>query len=665
MLRPVLALWILRLTRGYAALLQKRAAGHASSTPARQFRVLLPCLLTVAAVTAPWSLSSAPQLASPESAAAHHWAFQPLSVVSPPPPSTDGSSHPIDTFLRARLADSGLQMAPQADRLTLARRLHLDMLGLPPEPGTVEAFLADANPAAWERLVDRVLGSPRLGERWAQHWLDVVRYADTHGFEVNTPRPNAWPYRDYVIGAFNEDKPYDRFVLDQLAGDVAGENAATGFLVAAPVLLPGQIGQDDASKRLARQDALDEIVDGTAKTFMALTLSCARCHDHMFDPLSQRDYYAFQAFFAGVEYGDRPLADGSSPEPPPLQASPATAGSGLNSAPAEPAASPMVFAGIFRAPDHTRVLRRGDPEQPGDAAPPAIPPVLGDLALPVDTSENARRLALAHWLASPENPLTSRVIVNRVWQGHFGQGLVNTPSDFGLHGAQPSHPALLDWLASELIRSGWSLKHLHRLILLSDAYRQSNRIDPHAEAVDTGCRLLWRFPSRRLEAEAIRDGILQVSGALQLGMGGPGFDFFTSRGGLDGFPPVETFATDGLRRMIYAHKVRMEPAPIFGAFDCPDAGQAQAQRSRSTTAIQALNLFNGGFVIDQAECFAARVRTESGPGAGAQVHRAFRLALARPPEPAEMEAARAAVELHGLEALCRSLFNSNEFLFLP
>ncbi|MGI9242132.1 MAG: DUF1553 domain-containing protein, partial [Verrucomicrobiales bacterium] len=319
---------------------------------------------------------------------------------------------------------------------------------------------------------------------------------------------------------------------------------------------------------------------------------------------------------------------------------------------------PKVFAGAFRDPEPTFLLNRGNPEQRGERLQPAVPVTLGELTLPEQTPDQARRVALASWIASAENPLTPRVIANRIWQYHFGRGLVDTTSDFGFNGSAPSHPELLDSLARELVRSGWSIKHLHRLILLSATYRQSNRIDPAAQALDRECRLLWRFPSRRLEAEAIRDSILSVSGQLDLKMGGPGFDFFKSRGGLNGFPVVESFAGEGLRRMIYAHKVRMERAPVFGAFDCPDAGQATPRRSRSTTAIQALNLFNGRFVIDQAGAFAARI------GGGGVAH-AFQIAYGRDPSPSELAACEQTVRHHGMATLCRVIFNSNEFLFLP
>jgi hypothetical protein len=330
-------------------------------------------------------------------------------------------------------------------------------------------------------------------------------------------------------------------------------------------------------------------------------------------------------------------------------------------------ASGKAFAGTFRKPDATHVLNRGDPEQPGERIGADILSELGSLELGQDAPERERRVALAKWIASADNPLTARVIVNRIWGYHFGRGLVDTASDFGLNGARPSHPELLDWLAAEFVKGGWSIKKLQREMLLSETYRQANRIDPAAQAVDADCRLLWRFPSRRLEAEAIRDGILAVSGKLDLRMGGRGFDFFGSRGGLNGFPVIESFKDEGLRRMIYAHKVRMERAPVFGAFDCPDAGQATPRRSRSTTAIQALNLFNSQFVIDQSQAFAARVQSEVDivSDHAPYVVRAYELALGRRPSGTELAASIEVVAEHGLPTLCRALYNTNEFLFLP
>jgi hypothetical protein len=329
--------------------------------------------------------------------------------------------------------------------------------------------------------------------------------------------------------------------------------------------------------------------------------------------------------------------------------------------------SQKVFAGTFRTPDDIHLLNRGDPEQPKEPVVPAVLSVLGDLKLTKETPEQQRRIALADWIASPQNPLTARVMANRIWQGHFGTGLVETPSDFGRMGIKPTHPELLDWLAAEFIRSGWSMKHMHRLIVLSSTYRQSSgpQASSPASAIDSESRHLWRFPSRRLDAEVIRDSMLAVSGRLDLKMYGRGFNLFDKRGGLTGFEPVEMLTPENTRRMIYAHKVRREPEAVFGAFDCPDAGQSTAVRRSSTTPIQALNLFNSRFTLETSAAFAARVKKEAGDDPAAQVTRAFRLALGRPPAAAELGDAEPTVRQHGLAVLCRALFNSNEFLFVP
>lgn len=777
---------------------------------------------------------------------ADHWSFKSLAEFD--------ASRSIDAFILEKLSEKGLTLSPEADRVTWLRRVFFDLIGLPPTPEQIASFKNETH----EEIVDRLLASPRYGERWGQHWLDVVRYADTHGFEVNTPRPNAWPYRDYVIDAFNNDTPYDQFIREQLAGDSLGKDAATGFLVTAAALLPGQIGQDEESKRLARQDELGEIVINTSEAFLGLSVGCARCHNHKFDAISAKDYYSMQAFFAGVSYGNRPIqspeskakqqeakelesrvaeidrklagfvpvaksgverpavnaklnieritpvkakmvrftirntnkyepcidelevfnaegvnvalassgatwtASGSNVEANRHQPEfindgeygnsrswmcSQTAGwiaiefpaehtidriawgrdrqgnfddrlavdyaievadesgewrvvadssdrktgeakegsdfSGLNDKESQLAKSLMaemttlsaqieslraeqtVFGGTFGKPQPMHLLNRGDPEQPKEEVPAAVLEALGDVSLPMDAPESGRRLTLAKWIASPDNPLTARVMVNRIWQGHFGIGLVETSNDFGRAGTAPTHPELLDWLAAEFIRSGWSVKHMHRLIVLSKSYRQSAKIDPAAHAVDADVRLLWRFPSRRLEAESIRDSILAVSGQLNLKTGGPGYDLFEARGGLSGFPPVESFTGDSLRRMIYAHKIRMEPDAVFGAFDCPDAGQSVSRRRQSTTPIQALNLFNSQFTFDQANAFADRVAKEAGSDIPAQITRACWLAFGREPAADEISNFEPVIREHGLTTFCRAIFNSSEFLFIP
>jgi hypothetical protein len=324
-----------------------------------------------------------------------------------------------------------------------------------------------------------------------------------------------------------------------------------------------------------------------------------------------------------------------------------------------------VFAGAFREPDRISVLNRGDPEQPKEAVAAAIPEVFGDLKLDPALGEADRRMALAHWIADTKNPLTARVMVNRVWQWHFGAGIVETPSDFGVMGALPTHPELLDWLGNEFMRGGWSVKKLHKLIVLSSTYRQSSEFNQAAAQKDADARLLWHFPKRRLEAESIRDATLWVSGRLNLAMYGRGFDLFDKRGGLSGFVPVESYSGEGLRRMIYAHKVRREPDAVFGAFDCPDAGLSTARRRESMTPVQALNLLNSRFALEQSAAFAKRLQTECGDDPAQQVKTAYHLALGRAVEPEELRDAEEVVRRYGAEAFCRSILNSNEFLFMP
>jgi cytochrome c553 len=620
---------------------------------------------------------------------ADHWAFRPVTVTSPPEVhQADWPAGDIDRFILARLEDAGLAPAAPADARTWLRRVTLDLTGLPPSPEEISAFVADPSPAARERAVDRLLASPRFGERQAQHWLDVVRFAETDGYEVNTERPHAWHYRDWVIGAFNRDLPFDRFVTDQLAGDATGADPATGFLVTAAVLLPGQIGADDVSQRAARQDALADILVNLGDALLGLSVGCARCHDHKSDPLPARDYYALQAFFAGVHYGDRelpsPAADRIGPV---LRFARQRAAVAVDADDAERAAAAadvarlegelaaarrFVYAGRFTEPEPTWLLHRGDAEQRGERLAPATPglfaPTAGSVSLAADAPEQERRRALAAWLVRADHPLTARVIVNRIWQTHFGTGLVDTANDFGRSGTPPSHPQLLDWLAARLVADGWSLKAVHRRIALSATYGQASLVDDRALAVDAGCRLLWRFPPRRLEGEAIRDSILAVAGTLDLTAGGRGFDLFTTRGGLSGFPPIESFTGAGLRRMIYAHRIRMEKESVFGAFDCPDAGQTIGRRRQSTTPLQALALLNSPFTLDQSAALATRVGAETAGAAdptGAAVARAFALVLGRAPESDEANEARRLVADHGLPALARVLFNAGEFLFIP
>lgn len=989
-----------------------------------------------------------------------HWSFQPITkpqvpnVHSTPQIALDESLNEVDRFVLDKIRQHGLEFSPKADRRTLIRRLYLVMLGLPPKPEEVDAFLADQSPKAWENLVDHVLKSPHYGERWGQHWLDVVRFGETNGFETNRERPNAWRYRDYVIQSFNEDKPYDQFIREQLAGDVLGSPLGTGFLVAGPYDL---VKSPDISLTLMqRQDELTDMVSTTGTAFLGLTLGCARCHNHKFDPVSQTDFYSLQAIFAGVQHGDRnlPLSgdlkdrllaidsevstltdqlakfipkesraflliddedrpqapqagvellveskgngvnpDGTDPgfarDPGDLEHSPnisrgkytwfentpnkdvvsyrpfvqgsyrvwiswgagfethskdakylldrdgdlatrddqvllltvdqqqrvgrtgslagqpvwsgfadggvielgprsaivlrggetgtaitadaiclestnelesaqvvnslkrnppsfrpavqatlntdsfasveakfvrftiektntgqpcidelsvysnnkvvslgkdgtkltcsselpgyeihklvhindglwgndhswisnedgtgwvqlelperyaidriewgrdrngsfadriatkyrievsidgerwnsvATSsdrlpfqGSNSSNAPPryvfdnfspeeqklgrawlaelerltkEKAAlrqSDMAYIGRFEQPPKINRLFRGDPMAPREEVQPNTIAVLGRLPIDQSSSESERRATLAKWVASADNPLTARVWVNRIWQYHFGRGIVDTPNDFGANGVAPTHPELLDYLASMLIERGWSTKQIHKAILLSHTWQQDSRPLEKGLSVDGGTQLLWRFPPRRLEAEGIRDSILSVSGNLDQKLGGPGFDGFkVDYENVRHYFPKTEFGPSDWRRMIYMTKVRMEKESTFGVFDCPDSTQVVPKRSVSTTPLQALNLLNGPFVMTQAEIFAKRLESETstpeGASVAAQVRLAYLLGYNRPATDEEVKFAGEFISEFGLNQFCRAFLNSNEFLFIP
>ena len=990
-----------------------------------------------------------------------HWSFRP--VVRKAIPTNAGAigraRNPIDPFIidRLRTESANLSLSVEADCSTLIRRLSFDLIGLPPTPDDVAEFVADQNPDAYERLVDRLLASPHFGERWARHWLDVVRFAESDGFETNQPRPNAWPYRDYVINAFNDDRPYEQFVAEQLAGDTFGADEATGFIVGGAwdrVKSP-----DPGLTAQQRADELHDMVSTTGSAFLGLTVGCARCHNHKFDPISQVDYYAMKAIFAGVQHGERPtrpigtesreqqinavkeelarvddalrafepqayvaapevpsllldddtpptsnprqpsvtqlipriglephrpgtaqgqasdpgdarrlpnlgknysywnevankdvftwnpgvsgtyhvwlswgcgwkthapdaryildrdgdlttkedqqeiaridqrhFADGTgdaqqplwsgfynagvhewtpttrlvlrggetnayvtadllflqgtrggAPEPKAalphlrpsvhrktnverfapikaqivrfvieqtsngsqpcideleifsvpaggmpsrnvaLDASPSSSSnlpgyeihqlkhindgrygnsaswisnearrgwiqldfaqpveidrilwsrdrpengqfsdriptkyrieagmtpadlvvvatsedrfsieknlaalptrSGLNdrdqveatqlavrrdaltSTLSQLTQTRQVYAGRFTAPEPTNRFHRGDPLQPREPVAPAGLTSFGpEFKLPPDAPEATRRLKLTEWMTSPEHPLTRRVFVNRLWHFHFGQGLVTTPSDFGRNGARPSHPELLDWLASESIPQGAarnSPKRLHRLLVTSATYRQSGLARPDGMNVDAGTRLFWRYPPRRLEAEPLRDAILSVCGNLDDRMGGPGFDLFEPNTNyVKVYNSRHEFGAAEWRRMVYQSKPRMQLDDLFGQFDCPDAGQITPKRTSSITALQALNLLNSQFMVQQANLFAARVEREASSDKSRQIRRAFEVIFLRSPTMEEFTASNEIVEQHGLPAFCRALLNANEFLFV-
>lgn len=785
------------------------------------------------------------------------WSFQP--IVRPPAPA--GASA-IDYWLGKKLEEKQLSFSPEAERRIQVRRIYLIALGVPPTPAEIQLYLDDQASDAYEKLVERVLADQRYGERMARHWFDVIRFAESNGFETNRVRYNAWPYRDYVIEAFNNDKPYDRFIAEQIAGDGLGADLATGFLVAGTYDI---VKSPDINLTLMqRQDELADLINTTGTTFLGLTLGCARCHDHKFDPVTQTDFYSLQAIFAGVNFGERTVAKEISPESKqrvtvlqqeltairsrrnellalaeknaiaagsrepvnsrsneetfePTSATAirftikASGGSqpcidelevydraGVNVALAasggRPSASSTLpgypihklehindgrtgneyswisnetdagfvqidfssphaierlvwgrdraeqfrdrvatsysieakladgtwkeiangtkrrpvagsnaealidflnpeekslfaevetrretlqkeldqlsvgitaWLGTFSQPQPVHRLYRGDPLMQREVVVPATVASLGGIELSNEVAERDRRLALVNWIIDRKNPLTSRVFVNRLWQYAFGTGIVDTPSDFGGNGSPPVHPELLDWLADEFVVNGWSIKHIQRLIFLSRAFRQSSHPNESALAIDADARLLWRFPPRRLEAEAIRDSMLVASGVIDYRMGGPGF--YLQRVEQDNvyrYFPKEEFGPEEYRRMVYLTRIRQEQDPVFGAFDCPSGNQVIPKRSRSNTPLQALNLFNSPFVMQQAELLAKRLQREAGDDSSKQVELAFHWMFGREPDSYESNISRELIEQESLTAFCRAMFNASEFLFV-
>ena len=582
------------------------------------------------------------------------WSFRPLARPPLPEVSSSWIQNPIDAFVAAEHAAHGLQPAPAADRRTLIRRVTYDLHGLPPTPQEIDEFLADTSPAAYATLVDRLLASPRYGERWARHWLDVVHFGETHGYDKDKRRDHAWPYRDYVIRSLNDDKPYGQFVAEQIAGDVlAPDNpegiVATGFVAAGPWDFVGhvELREGTIEKQKTRVIDRDDMVSNAMSTFVSLSAHCARCHDHPFDPIAQREYYGLQAIFAGVERGDREYL--------PAQQDPASA-------------HQLVYAILPIEPRPIHVLARGEVEHPLDEATPGALSCLGENTLPFSlsdaTSEGERRAALARWLADANNPLTWRSIANRVWQYHFDRGLVDTPNDFGRNGSRPSHPELLDWLAIELLENGQSLKTLHRLIVLSATYQQSSTFDERLARIDSGNRYLWHMPRRRLSAEEVRDALLFVSGKLDLTMGGPSFELYQFED--DHSPRYQYLPIDEARvwrRSIYARTVRSVPNPWFETLDCADPSLSTPVRNTTITALQALALLNNPFVVRQAEHLAHRLESEATDDAD-RIQMACRLLFGRVATPAEQQALTDYATRHGLANACRVIINANEFMFL-
>ncbi len=628
------------------------------------------------------------------------WAFRPVrSLPLPAVRRPELVAGAIDALIVARLAERGLEPAPPADRRELARRLHFDLTGLPPTPEELDDFLADPAPDAVDRLIDRLLASPQYGVRWGRHWLDVVRFAQTNGYERDDEKPFAWRYRDYVIDGFNEDRPYDRFVREQLAGDELDEYSRDAIIATGFYRLG--VWDDEPDDGLtAEYDGLDDIARAIGTTFLGLTVGCARCHDHMFDPIPQTEYYGFLSFFHNLRPYDKPRYTLDSPTYAPL-ASPAELGAwradrdrsiGELEARREAAGSddekkklaaeidrlrksqpPFEWAlaaterGSEASPVH--VLLRGNARDRGAEVAPSFLTALGQHATDRSTdagpfatrSSSGRRRVLAEWIASSENPLTPRVMANRVWQHLFGRGVVPTPNDFGRAGVPPTHPELLDHLAAELVRGGMSVKLLMRRILMSNAYRMASTptgaARARAESVDPGNDLFSRQNIRRLEAEAIRDAVLAVGGALDLRLGGRGFfprlsGEVVAGASRPGRGWGRSSAADRSRRSAYIFVKRTMRVPLMEAFDYVNTDQPLGARPVTTVAPQALMLLNSEFMQEQAARFAGRVLREAGVDREAQVDRAWKLALGREPSPRELRIALDSMQRH--EAAVRS-----------
>lgn len=700
-------------------------------------------LLTLLLVTAP-AIAEEP-----------HWAFQPIKRLAiPETPNTKHKTlNTIDRFILAKLQEKGLTFAPPADRRILIRRVKFDLLGLPPTPEEIETFVKDQSPNAYEKLIDHYLASPHYGERWARHWLDLARYADTNGYEFDEPRPDAWRYRDYVIRSINADKPFKRFIMEQIAGDEAfpGEPdaiIATGFNLLGPDMT------DSADQAQRRANTLNDMTDTTALAFLGLTMTCARCHDHKFEPISQKDYFRLQAFFTpavfrkdlsvatseekkarealerryleatkelrrGIDAIEAPVRHklfemklAKLPQPaqeahrtPPekrtggqqelvaeterkvivtdaeiaKQLSDAETGRLktlkylLKASGGKPGPPPVAMGLTDKPgpPPRTYLLERGLLANRGEEVFPGFPAVVSpggkatDATIKPVPSSTGRRLALANWIASKDNPLTARVIVNRLWQHHFGRGIVATASDFGLRGERPTHPELLDWLASELVEGDWKLKRLHKLILMSRTYRQSTQASTEAKEKDPDNHLLSHQNRKRLEGEAVRDALLAVSGRLNPKAGGPGVvlpEFSRAAGGSRPVP-VTADVKEYDRRSIYLLSRRNLRYSFLEAFDLPDSNLSCPKREKSTTAPQALALLNSPEAIAAAKAFAARVEREVKSDAE-RIDRAYRLALGHPPTAKELERAEAFLMDSPLSELCRGLMNLNEFVYV-
>jgi hypothetical protein len=689
----------------------------------------------------------------------HYWAFQKPVKSAVPDIQSPWVRNPVDAYILEALQEKKLSPSPPLDREHLLRRVTFDLTGLPPEPGEIDAFLRDKSPEAYQKVVDRLLASPHYGERWALRWLDVVRYADTNGYELDEQRPQSWRYRDYVVQAFNTDKPYDRFLKEQIAGDElypANHEAliATGFHRAGPIHLVGGNQDEEAN----RQEIVTEMSGAIGSVFLGLTVGCARCHNHKFDPILQSDYYRLQAIFASTELKDTEIAtadqkaayywakkdyeahldpvknqiaeiekrargvlhdkklaglepklrealdipkDKRTPEQETLaknaeeQIEPlwSEVVDALTPAELEPRAAlrlklheieqtapdppPAAYAvaDSDKPAPATYILKVGDVKHKMGQVEPGVLTVLNIDNVEIPASSTGRREALANWLASPEHPLTARVMVNRIWQFRMGIGIVATPNDFGVLGQRPTSQKLLDWLAVEFMERNWSVKAIDRMIMLSSAYQQASATDDTKAKIDPDNKLYWRMNRKRLEGEIIRDSVLAASGALNPRLGGQPvrvpieqevYDLIFTESERDGLWLVTAGEFEQHRRSLYLLNKRSVRLPMMTAFDQPDTMTSCPMRPVSTHALQALSLFNSNFMREESNRFAARLERECGNDRAFRLRRAYKLALARSPKPVEMKMGEQFLAGGGtLADFCLALFNRNEFVYVP
>jgi hypothetical protein len=620
-----------------------------------------------------------------------HWAYRP--VARPPIPRVKHPrwcANPIDCFILSRLEAAAWTPNPAAEPRALLRRVSLDVVGLPPSPAVQRSFLADSSPDNWSRLIDRLLDDPGYGERWGRHWLDLVRYAESNGYERDATKPSVWRYRDWVIDSLNTDKPYNRFVLEQLAGDeLPDANAET--IIATGFNRLGPWDDEPADPAEDRFDQLDDLVRTTSQAFLGLTLGCARCHNHKFDALTQHDYYRLVAVFNPLQ---RPRNGRDDLDLPAPRTSATAAGRVVARASGEAPRGYFLFEPTTK-PSVTHLLLRGRASSPGPVVDAGVPAVLAPQQ-PVfeqpDGRTSRRRISFAKWLVDERNPLAARVIVNRVWQHHFGQGIVRTASDFGVQGASPSHPELLDWLANWFVHdANWSLKKLHRLILTSNTYRMSKQSRPDYAIQDPENERFWRFPYHRLEVEAIRDSMLAASGELRRTMHGPSVHLAIPREALEANSDPHTIwpafnEDEAARRTVYAFVKRSLVVPMLEVLDLCDTTRSAERRNITSVPTQALTLLNGDESNRQARHLAERLVRETSSDRGQQIDRAFELTLCRRPSADESQdllaffdrearrsertahqrtpsGAPAADKRRALELVCRAIFNLNEFVY--